>query len=60
MFQSDRRRYLDQRQRIRTRPTQSRKLSMESGGPIWLKLEALQSTGSFKVRGLGQRTKSIC
>lgn len=50
MPDSNRRGYLDQCHGILP---QSRKLSIETGGSIWLKLGALQSTGSFKVRGLG-------
>lgn len=39
MFQSNRRRHLDQCHRIRTRLPQSGKLSIESDGSTWLKLE---------------------
>lgn len=32
---------------------QSQALSKVSGRPVWLKLEAVQPTGSFKIRGIG-------
>lgn len=32
---------------------QSRQLSLRSGRSIWLKMEALQPPGSFKIRGIG-------
>jgi L-serine/L-threonine ammonia-lyase len=32
---------------------QSRKLSLLSGRDVWLKLDALQPSGSFKLRGIG-------
>jgi L-serine/L-threonine ammonia-lyase len=32
---------------------ESRPLSLASGRSIWLKLDALQPTGSFKIRGIG-------
>ena len=37
---------------IRDTPVQgSRPLSERVGGPVWLKCENLQRTGSFKIRG---------
>ncbi len=33
---------------------ESRALSKVSGRPVWLKLEAVQPPGSFKIRGIGQ------
>jgi L-serine/L-threonine ammonia-lyase len=38
---------------IETPLVESRPLSLVSGRPIWLKLEALQPSGSFKLRGIG-------
>ena len=32
---------------------ESRPLSLSAGRPVWLKLEALQPCGSFKLRGVG-------
>ena len=32
---------------------ESRPLSLAAGRPIWLKMEALQPSGSFKLRGIG-------
>lgn len=32
---------------------ESRPMSIDSGRTIWLKLEALQPTGTFKIRGIG-------
>lgn len=58
--QSNRRRYLDQCHCTRTDLLQSRKLSVETGRSIWLKLGALQPIGSFKVRGSARRAKNIC
>lgn len=55
------RRFLDGKIR-RTPVEQSRKLSEILGVPVWLKLECLQLTGSFKIRGamfrLSQLTES--
>lgn len=36
---------------IRTPMEESRWLSQRAGGPVWLKCENLQRTGSFKIRG---------
>lgn len=38
---------------IETNLLQSRPLSMKAGRSVWLKLEALQPPGSFKIRGVG-------
>jgi L-serine/L-threonine ammonia-lyase len=38
---------------IETPLFESQKLSMESGRQVWLKFEALQPPGSFKIRGIG-------
>ncbi|WP_460415783.1 pyridoxal-phosphate dependent enzyme [Pseudomonas sp. microsymbiont 2] len=38
---------------IRTPLIESRPLSLSAGRPVWLKLEALQPCGSFKLRGVG-------
>ena len=38
---------------ISTPLLESRKLSLHAGREIWLKMEALQPTGSFKNRGIG-------
>ncbi|HEV7670515.1 MAG TPA: pyridoxal-phosphate dependent enzyme [Thermoanaerobaculia bacterium] len=38
---------------IETPLVESRALSLSSGRPVWLKLEALQPSGSFKLRGIG-------
>ncbi|MES2582700.1 MAG: pyridoxal-phosphate dependent enzyme [Pseudomonadota bacterium] len=38
---------------IETPLLQSRQLSQLSGRPVWLKMDALQAPGSFKIRGVG-------
>jgi len=38
---------------IHTPLIESRPLSLSAGRPVWLKLEALQPCGSFKLRGVG-------
>lgn len=38
---------------IQTPLVESRPLSRSAGRPVWLKLEALQPCGSFKLRGVG-------
>ncbi|MDU9403435.1 pyridoxal-phosphate dependent enzyme [Pseudomonas sp. zfem004] len=38
---------------IQTPLIESRPLSQRAGRPVWLKLEALQPCGSFKLRGVG-------
>lgn len=38
---------------IQTPLIESRPLSLQAGRPVWLKLEALQPCGSFKLRGVG-------
>ena len=38
---------------IETPLFESRALSMQAGRSVWLKLEALQPPGSFKIRGIG-------
>lgn len=39
---------------IQTPLIESRPLSLTAGSAVWLKLEALQPCGSFKLRGVGQ------
>ncbi len=38
---------------IQTPLLQSRPLSLQTGKTVWLKMEALQPVGSFKIRGIG-------
>ncbi|OGB16386.1 MAG: serine dehydratase [Burkholderiales bacterium RIFCSPHIGHO2_12_FULL_67_38] len=38
---------------IETPFIESRALTLRSGRPVWLKMEALQPPGSFKIRGIG-------
>ena len=38
---------------IETPLFESRALTVHSGRPVWLKLEAMQPPGSFKIRGIG-------
>jgi len=38
---------------VETPLLESRPLSLSSGLPVWLKLESLQPSGSFKLRGIG-------
>ena len=38
---------------IETPLIESRPLSLASGRSVWLKLDALQPPGSFKIRGIG-------
>ncbi len=38
---------------IQTPLVESRALSIQAGRPVWLKLEAVQPSGSFKIRGIG-------
>jgi len=38
---------------VQTPLVESRPLSLAAGRAVWLKLEALQPTGSFKIRGVG-------
>ncbi|MEK1943070.1 MAG: pyridoxal-phosphate dependent enzyme [Pseudomonas sp.] len=38
---------------IQTPVLQSRPLSLKTGKTVWLKLDALQPVGSFKIRGIG-------
>lgn len=42
---------------IETNLIESRALSMKTGRSVWLKLEALQTTGSFKIRGVGHASE---
>jgi L-serine/L-threonine ammonia-lyase len=42
---------------IETPLLESRPLSASSGGTVWLKMDSLQPTGSFKIRGLGLACK---
>lgn len=43
---------------IHTPLIESRPLSLSAGRPVWLKLEALQPCGSFKLRGVGHACES--
>ena len=38
----------------------SRKLSDKVGCSVWLKLENVQTSGSFKSRGLGRLCQKVC
>ncbi len=38
----------------------SRKLSDKVGANVWLKLENVQNSGSFKIRGLGHFCTKVC
>ncbi|MCX6552407.1 MAG: pyridoxal-phosphate dependent enzyme [Acidobacteria bacterium] len=38
---------------VKTPLVQSRSVARAAGGSVWLKLEALQPPGSFKIRGIG-------
>jgi len=38
---------------IETPLLESRALSVSAGRPVWIKLDALQPPGSFKIRGIG-------
>ena len=38
---------------IETPFLESRALTLQAGRAVWLKLEAMQATGSFKIRGIG-------
>jgi L-serine/L-threonine ammonia-lyase len=38
---------------IDTPLAESRQLSASSGRSVWMKLDALQPSGSFKIRGIG-------
>ena len=42
---------------IETPLIESIPLSRKVRGRVWLKMEALQPTGSFKIRGIGQATQ---
>ncbi len=44
---------------VRTPLVESTALSARLGRPVWLKLEALQPTGSFKVRGVGRACERL-
>jgi len=39
---------------VETPLLESRPLTAAAGRPVWLKLEAVQPTGSFKIRGIGR------
>lgn len=38
----------------------SRRLSDKVGANVWLKLENVQNSGSFKIRGLGHLCTKVC
>jgi len=38
----------------------SRKFSDKVGANVWLKLESVQNSGSFKLRGIGHFCKKVC
>lgn len=42
---------------IETPLIESRSLSIHAGRPVWLKLDALQPPGSFKIRGIGHASQ---
>jgi threonine dehydratase len=44
---------------LRTPAVESEELSRRTGGPVWLKLENLQHTGSFKVRGAANKLLAL-
>ena len=44
---------------IETPLLKSRKLSDRIGANVWLKLENVQNSGSFKARGLGNMCKKV-
>lgn len=43
---------------IRTPLLKSFPLSKKLGAPVWLKMEALQPSGSFKLRGMGRKAEA--
>ncbi len=45
---------------IETPLIESRALSRASGATVWLKLDALQPSGSFKTRGIGFACETYC
>ena len=44
---------------IQTPLLRSRKLSDKAGCSVWLKLDNVQNSGSFKVRGLGYHCQKV-
>jgi len=44
---------------IQTPLLMSRKLSEKVSGDVWLKMEAMQPTGSFKIRGIGHACRRL-
>jgi threonine dehydratase len=44
---------------VKTPLLESRELSDRAGGPVYLKLESLQRTGSFKIRGALNRLRQL-
>ena len=44
---------------IETPLLRSRKLSEHLGGSVWLKMETMQNSGSFKVRGIGHLCQKV-
>ena len=44
---------------IETPLLRSRKLSEHLGSSVWLKMETMQNSGSFKVRGIGHLCQKV-
>lgn len=51
---------LDRPLHLQTPLLKSRKLSNKAGCSVWLKLDNVQNSGSFKVRGLGYHCQKVC
>lgn len=45
---------------IETPLVKSRKLSERLSCSVWLKMETMQNSGSFKVRGIGHLCQKVC
>ncbi len=50
---------LDRPLHVQTPLLRSRKLSNKAGCSVWLKLDNVQNSGSFKVRGLGYHCQKV-
>lgn len=50
---------LDRPLHVQTPLLKSRKLSEVAGCSVWLKLDNVQNSGSFKVRGLGYHCQKV-
>ena len=44
---------------VETPLLRSHKLSEKLGANVWLKVESVQNSGSFKVRGIGHLAKKV-